>query len=170
VENAEDDKGNEEGGEEGSAEEKDEKDEKSEKGKKTKDKEKSNIEKGTIVRFSGVGADEPIKKEEIKKIFEENGQVKFVDFLTGSKEGYVRFVKAEFAAQAISTFTSSPPLIAGSPISVSLLEGEEEQHYWDEKVLKSSGQRGGRGRGGKRGGRGGGRGGRGRGRGKKRKF
>ena len=90
--------------------------------------------------------------------------VKYVDYEAGAREGNARFGSAEQAQAALEAAgEEGGPMVAGYPVTLRALEGEEEVAYMKSvaaqrakavRVERTTGSRGGRG------GRGGGRGGR----------
>jgi len=149
-----------------------EKKEKQEKdGKKRKEPEdpESNNEaeeytKGLILSVKGVG--ESLKREDLKPVFAEFGDVLFLDFVANATDAYVRYASPEDASKALEALTASKREFGAKVPSLSILEGDEEKKYW-ELVAKAKADKRQSGRG--RGGRGRGRGGRGRGGGKSKK-
>lgn len=118
---------------------------------------------GLIFRVSEIPTDATLY--EIKDFFKAIAEIKFVDYEGGNDTAHVRCADLAAAARVQEALKNGASLreTTGKLASV-LLEGEEEQTYW-EKIAANSKSGGGGGRGGGRGGRGGGRGGRGGGRG-----
>jgi len=110
--------------------------------KKPAETEKAKIEENVILKYSGIGDAEIIKRPEIKKLFEQYGSVKFVDFRDGQKQGYVRFWDAATAKATLEAFSATPPNVAGSPLQISLLQGDEEKEYWEKNVFKHANKKG----------------------------
>jgi len=129
---------------------------------------KDSFTKGLILKFNDIGPS--ITREILKEIFGEFGSVVYCDFNQNDTDGFIRFATTEDATSAVNKMKEAKKPIGGKVPQLALLEGEEEEQYWQkvsslkgarQQMKHSSRGRGGRGRGG-RGGRGrGGRGGRG---------
>lgn len=98
---------------------------------------------------------------EIKDFFKAIGDIKFVDYEGGKTEAYLRTADGAASDRVKEALEKGASLRESSgKMAFKLLEGEEEQTYW-EKIAANSKSGGGGGRGGGRGGRGGRGGGRG---------
>ncbi|GAB6024219.1 hypothetical protein CHUAL_008918 [Chamberlinius hualienensis] len=111
-------------------------------------------------------------REDLKSTFHPYGTVAWVDFNKGDKEAWVRF-KEENRASELQAKVSSEEvklIISEAKLTTRLLEGDEENEYWDKveqaKAERKSMKHKGKGRFGKGGGKG--KGGRGFNRGQKR--
>jgi hypothetical protein len=111
---------------------------------------------GTILSFKGIGDEQ--KRNELKPIFAEFGDVGYIDFLDGASEGLVRYKTAEDATKALKELIDSKREFGGNVPTLSILEGEDEKKYWDVVAASMKAQGGRGGRGGRGRGRGGGRG------------
>jgi len=85
--------------------------------------------------------------------------VKYIEFQLGSTEGYLRMDQPEEALKVVKLVAENQTPIGGKVPQLRILEGEEEETYW-QKIKTSS-----KGRDGKKKGKGGKRG-----RGRKKKF
>jgi len=130
--------------------EKSEKKGKDKKRKEPDEEEEEEYTKGLILSYKGIG---PQKREDLKPIFSEFGDVQFVDHTANAENGYIRFAAPEQASKAVESLTASKREFGGKVPTLAILEGEEEQKYWQALNEAKKGGRGGRGRG--RGGRGG---------------
>lgn len=135
---------------------------------------RGNLIRGLVVRFEGIDPD--VSRTDIREAFKEHGDVTWVAHNGGETEGFVRYAEIGMAAKAVGNKTE----VKGNALTLKVLEGEEEETYWNgvwdvmdrieesrKRKLESGGNGGGRrGRGGWKRRRGGGgyRGGRGRGR------
>jgi len=141
---------------------------------------RGNLVRGLVVRFEGMKPD--MNRMDIKEAFQVHGDVTWVAFQTGDTEGLVRYTEPSMAQKALKTMTEDKTKVGGNVLTLKLLEGEEEETYWNgiwdimdaskkRKFDNAGGGRRGRGRGSWKRRRGGGgfRGGgyRGRGRGRK---
>jgi len=106
--------------------------------KKKQEKEKKKKEKdfvytpGCIVNVKELDETKPKDRANISTQFQQCGPVKFVDIQ--EKEIFVRFLNPEAGKKALSADCK----FLGESAKISLLEGDEEKKYYDEKVKKSS--------------------------------
>eukprot|EP01123_Difflugia_compressa_P007852 TRINITY_DN2198_c1_g1_i1.p1 TRINITY_DN2198_c1_g1~~TRINITY_DN2198_c1_g1_i1.p1 ORF type:complete len:436 (-),score=128.60 TRINITY_DN2198_c1_g1_i1:49-1356(-) len=123
---------------------------------------------GCIIEVKPIAEDFPLPL--IKAHFAKFGKVAHVDTLTTPGAAIIRFADSESTKIAIQEITEKKVQIGEMVVEGRLYEGEEDQNYWNVKVIpritekaqkNRSPKTGGRGRGGKRGGKRGGRGGRG---------
>ncbi|CAI5487461.1 unnamed protein product [Closterium sp. Naga37s-1] len=135
-----------EGATEGKADEKKEEDEKKD-GEKAEEKaedkpeEKAEGEKkdaegealGKRKREERVVA-EGVTREECRFVFEKFGIVKFVEYKAGDLTGFIRFETPEGPIKANNKAKSAPAAltIKGYPVTVNILDGEEEAAYWSK--------------------------------------
>lgn len=113
-----------------------------EKEKKKLDDRKKDIVKGVLIKFN-TEPFEGLEAIEIRKYFAENfGNVKFVDTNSTNEEkvGYVRFSDVESCQNAMKSIEAKEFKYKETPIEATLLEGEDEEKYWSEKVLSSTTQ------------------------------
>jgi lupus La protein len=114
------------------------------------------------------GLPDNASREDIRAAYGAHGEIAFIDFSRGEKDGVVQFANAADAAKAAKAEAdeATRAKVCGAAVaSVKLLEGEEEEKYLAarKEAASESKSRNGGGRGGFRGGRGGRGGGRGRG-------
>jgi len=128
------------------------------------------MQPGFLIEAKNIPSD--TSTTDIKAYFAKFGKVRHSDFSKPNEQkAIIRFFEAEHAKIAIDEMAEKKLEIRGNVIEGRLLEGEEEQKYWNEQIiprlenaLARGGRAGGRARGGKRDrSRGGGRGRRGRG-------
>lgn len=125
--------------------------------------------KSAVLRFSNVA--EGTSREDIKDVFVEYAPIGWIDFERGATEGKMRFTEENGATTAKAKYEEAKTEIEGNVLTLSVLEGDEEQKYWDAALeakkaqalekMKNNQRNKRHGRGGYRGGRGGYRGGRG---------
>jgi len=108
--------------------------EKKEEQQEPKKEQKKEFAKGTIVRFTGLGA-EKVTREILKEIFGKYSDVAFADYSIGDTEGLIRAESPEGAQKMLKGMLDNKITIGGSVPELKLLEGEEETAYW-EKVFK----------------------------------
>jgi len=107
-------------------------------------------EKGVIIEMKDIGPN--VKRDEIKAILAVFGTVKYVELQNGSTEGFLRMEQPEEALKVVKLVAENQTPIGGKVPQLRILEGDEEETYW-QKIKSSSSSRDGRkkGRGGKRG-------------------
>lgn len=122
--------------------------------------------KGCILHVENIPADGNFTLYQIKDVFKEKGNVKYVEYNEGDVAAFIRVADVE-SSEAIKKAVDNGDIKLGEgKITATVLEGAAEEEYWS-KIISASNQgnkRGGGGRGGGRGGRGG------RGGNKKRRF
>ncbi|CAI5483523.1 unnamed protein product [Closterium sp. Yama58-4] len=77
---------------------------------------------------------EGVTREECRFVFEKFGIVKFVEYKAGDLTGFIRFETPEGPIKASNKAKSAPAAltIKGYPVTVHILEGEEEAAYWSK--------------------------------------
>jgi len=118
------------------AEEKGEDDSNDKKKKKKRGNEKEEVKeekerpRGTLLRIKGIG--EGVVREVLKELFGKYGDVAFVDFKQNDPEGIIRFGQPEGAQKALEGMKESKTPIGGKVPEFSLLQGEEEEAYFQK--------------------------------------
>jgi len=120
---------------------------------------KRTMEKGCVVSITGLGG--ACTREDVKAACGEEDQIAYVDYFRGNEGAQVRFRSPEAATLGLAKLEGSGEEleIGGCKVDkVKLLEGDEEQQYWEktwasmaEKRVSGNKRRfqnGGRGRGG----------------------
>jgi hypothetical protein len=89
--------------------------------------------KGLIVHFKFVDEiDGEITRELVRETVGDESKIVFVKYSKGQKEGFLRYVSAEIAKEAVDALGDTRELkIAGKTALVTLLEGEAEAAYWE---------------------------------------
>ncbi|EGD77348.1 hypothetical protein PTSG_08444 [Salpingoeca rosetta] len=82
------------------------------------------MDKDCVVHLAGVPDD--TSREDLKDVFEEFGEVAWVDFARGETQGYVRYKTSGSAAAAVKAVQERETEINGSKPEVRMLQGEEE--------------------------------------------
>ncbi|XP_078621527.1 lupus La protein-like isoform X4 [Branchiostoma floridae x Branchiostoma japonicum] len=96
--------------------------------KKAEEKQKDvEYTKGCILHFSG--APDDTIREEVSKVFQTFGDVKWIDFNKGDTQGTVRFASPGAAAAAAQEADGKVTL-KGEELTCRVLEGEEEKTHW----------------------------------------
>jgi len=99
---------------------------------------------GVIVKFDGVG--DGVKRDTVKELCMEHGEVAFVDYPAGQTFGYVRFKTPEAASTAVQTLNEKHPTLGEQTPKWELLDIEHEKQYWEnvnqEQKPKKGGMRG----------------------------
>ncbi|CAI7891908.1 unnamed protein product [Closterium sp. NIES-53] len=77
---------------------------------------------------------EGVTREECRFVFEKFGIVKFVEYKAGDLTGFIRFETPEGPIKANNKAKSAPAAltIKGYPVTVNILDGEEEAAYWSK--------------------------------------
>ncbi|KAM9998924.1 hypothetical protein ACTFIZ_002490 [Dictyostelium cf. discoideum] len=88
---------------------------------------------GVILCFKGVG--KGLHRGDIKEIFSQYGDVKFVGYNNDDENGSVRYKTAESCKRALESLTETKKEIGGQIPTYNVLEGEEEKKEW-EKILE----------------------------------
>uniref|UniRef100_S4RDH7 Small RNA binding exonuclease protection factor La n=1 Tax=Petromyzon marinus TaxID=7757 RepID=S4RDH7_PETMA len=130
-----------------------------------------NFQEGCLLKFSG-DLDSFTSREDITEVFKGHGQIKWIDFARGAKEGFVRLTTdAQGALERASAAQLAALRLRGRDVKWEVLEGEAARQVWirllkeqqetmnKRRVTRSGGRRGGN-HGGRGGGGRGGRGGR----------
>lgn len=86
------------------------------------------MDKDCVVHFEGVTPD--TSREDLKDVFEEFGEIAWVDFARGETEGYVRFKTAGAAPKAVAALQERKAEINGAEAKLRALEGDEEKEFW----------------------------------------
>uniref|UniRef100_A0A0M3HTZ3 Lupus La protein n=2 Tax=Ascaris TaxID=6251 RepID=A0A0M3HTZ3_ASCLU len=92
--------------------------------------------KGMVLSVDGLPK-EGMDVKKIKEFFKKFGDVAYVVFETGSEKAQIRFSGEEDAAkaawkQAVETAEDGKVMIEGNELKGTVLEGEEEEKYWNE--------------------------------------
>ncbi|KAH0576638.1 RNA binding motif-containing protein [Spironucleus salmonicida] len=97
--------------------------------------------KGLILKVTNLPTD--TRRGDFTKIFEEFGEVKFVDFYDGNEFACVRFKESspEATILAVNKFQQTSLQINNQEVVVTLVEGDEEKETWD-KILNPKGGNG----------------------------
>lgn len=114
-----------------------------EKDKKKAEDRKKDIVRGVLVKFNTEPFSE-MEPIEIRKFFTEKyGNVKFVDTnpSNGEKTGFIRFTDVDSCKSAMASIEAKECVYNDKAIEASLVEGDEEETYWNEKVLSSTQQK-----------------------------
>lgn len=121
------------------------------------------FERGCVLHITGLN--ETTSREDFKSCFEPHGTIAWVDYVKGDPDAWVRFTepKAESVLGTVTEAGGGKLEIKGIEVVAKVVEGEEEDKYW-EKTFKAK-ENGRQKRKDSMRGRGRGRGGRGRGRG-----
>jgi len=90
--------------------------------------------RGSILHISNVATE--ILHPEIKAILKNYGKVAYLD-MQENGEGYARFTTPEEAKSAVTKIIEQKLQIGGKEVSARIVDGEEEQKYW-EKILAIS--------------------------------
>jgi len=126
-------------------EDKDDKKEGKQEGKKGKQEE--TFTPGLILAFKGVG--DNTTRETIKETLAGYGDIAFVDFSRGGKEGFLRFAAAGSAVKTVEAIKEKKIAIGGVVPEVSVLEGDAEKEYWKKlnEQKQNKGKKGKKGKG-----------------------
>eukprot|EP00730_Choanoeca_flexa_P013941 TRINITY_DN5898_c0_g2_i1.p1 TRINITY_DN5898_c0_g2~~TRINITY_DN5898_c0_g2_i1.p1 ORF type:complete len:365 (+),score=140.28 TRINITY_DN5898_c0_g2_i1:105-1199(+) len=89
---------------------------------------KATMDKGCVIQLTDLSED--CSREDLKDVFEEFGEIAWVDYSRGESSGYMRYKEAEQASKAHATLTERKTEIKGKVPSLKLLEGQEEMDYW----------------------------------------
>jgi len=68
--------------------------------------------------------------------------VRFADYASGNKQGFVRMADPEAAAKAIKEISENKVKIGDNELQCSLVEGKEEELYWNNIINRPGGKRG----------------------------
>lgn len=105
--------------------------------KKESEEKKKEIVKGVLIKVNNTPF-EGVEAIDIRKFFTElYGNVKFVDTNSAKESNhiYVRFSDLESAEKAIKALQAKECKYNDKEVEGHLVEGEEEENYWNEKVL-----------------------------------
>ncbi|KAI8488711.1 hypothetical protein Bbelb_334940 [Branchiostoma belcheri] len=75
------------------------------------------------------GAPDDTVREEVSKVFQTFGDVKWIDFNKGDTQGTVRFASPG-AAEAAAQVADGKVTLKGAELSCRVMEGEEEKTHW----------------------------------------
>eukprot|EP00045_Choanoeca_perplexa_P005651 m.47489 g.47489 ORF g.47489 m.47489 type:complete len:366 (-) comp13229_c0_seq2:3-1100(-) len=89
---------------------------------------KATMDKGCVVHLTNVSED--CSREDLKDVFEEFGEVAWVDYSRGESEGYIRFKAADQTTKAVETLTERKTSIKDKVPTLKLLQDQEEMDYW----------------------------------------
>ncbi|XP_006815935.1 lupus La protein homolog isoform X2 [Saccoglossus kowalevskii] len=104
-----------------------------EKTKKAEEEAEQHYETGCILFFSGVS--EQTSREDLNEVFDKHGNVKWIDFVRGQTEGYIRFEgkdEAKNASEKAKEANGGKITVKGNEITFKVLEGDEEKKKWLE--------------------------------------
>lgn len=93
---------------------------------------------GSVLHLKGLPAEGT--RENLKELFDNHAQVKWVDYSKGEPEAYLRFAeanKAQFALDEVKKANEEGKVILrGAELEVRVLEGEEEETFWQNTIEK----------------------------------
>lgn len=96
--------------------------------------------KGVLIKVNS-SPFEGVEAIDIKKFFNDlYGNVKFVDTNTAKETNqiYVRFTDTDSTEKALNAFKAKECKYNDKEVEGQLVEGEEEEKYWNEKILSSN--------------------------------
>eukprot|EP01147_Barroeca_monosierra_P003996 gene3997-6446_t len=86
------------------------------------------MQKDRVLRFVGVPPE--TSREDLKDVFEEFGEIAWIDFSRGETEGFIRYGGDGAAPAAVKAVSERNIEINGKVPDVTLLQGEAEKDYW----------------------------------------
>ena len=95
---------------------------------------------GCIVKVEGLGLIED--RAQLQKAFEPFGDVAYVDYGNDDVEGLVRFTDPDAVQNLLDAYADGKRELLGKVPQLSLLEGEEEEKYWQSIIERSSAKKG----------------------------
>jgi lupus La protein len=115
--------------------------EESEKKNQNETNPKKEITEGLIVKVEHIGDSQPISRDELKSLFSQFGQVKYVEFNDQEKKAFIRFATKTAAESALKEYADGSKEIGGNKVVVTLLTGDEEKEYWQKNIIAKSTQK-----------------------------
>jgi len=99
-----------------------------------KEKDERSIIKGTILEVTNVPSD--TSQADVKAYFSKFGKVRYAEFYKPeTKMANIRFCEPEATAAALAEVSEKKMIIGESVLEARLLEGEEEEKFWNEKII-----------------------------------
>jgi len=85
----------------------------------------------SVVKFTGIQADDNISREDIKEKLVEVHQadIQFIDFSKGLLEGYIRFVKENAGEELLAKLPEEGLSVGNSKLAFTLVDGEDLKKY-----------------------------------------
>ncbi|XP_074650078.1 lupus La protein homolog B-like [Tubulanus polymorphus] len=103
-----------------------------------KKKHMEQLVKGTVLHLTGMK--DGVKREDIKELFKDSGEIAWVDFDMGDDEAFVRFVDENEASKAwkAALNTDEKLMLNDAELTANVLEGDAEVKHWESVFTKKT--------------------------------